>query len=156
MTYLMLGEPVVARRYAETAASRSARDSEIPAIHGIVVAFCGDHRAGLSMLERAVEMESRLPPGCHAALSDVRHLLGDYEGSLAALDRINNPPYYIRQCRASSLARLACSDEARQIVAQVPPEFNIGLVARSEARMCALPQDAERWLESFRLAGVDV
>ena len=156
MTYLMLGEPLVARRYAETAASRSARDSEILVIHGIVVAFCGDYHAGLSMLERAVEMESRLPPGCYAALSDVRHLLGDYEGSLAALDKIINPPYYIRLFRASNLARLACSDEARLIVDQAPPEFDTGLVARSEARMCALPQDAERWLESFRLAGVDV
>ena len=156
MVYLMLGEPIMARRYVEAAAREHPRDAEILLTHGLVRACCGEHREGVAMMERAIASEPRLPPGFHASLSDGRHLLGDFEGSLAALDAILDPPYYVRLMRVPSLARLGRLEEARAIVDAAPVGFDTTQTARGCAGICALREDAERWLEGFRLGGVPV
>jgi len=108
------------------------------------------------MLERALELEPRLAPGCSCALSEGRHMRRDYEGAMAALEAIIDPAYYLSLMRAVNLARLGRKDEAKRIINEAPADFDLRRFARSEARMCAAPKDAEHWLESFRLAGVDV
>lgn len=80
----------------------------------------------------------------------------DYEGAVAVLETIVDPPYYIRLMKAVNLARLGQEDKVRQTVNDAPAGFDVRRFARSEARMCALPEDAEHWLESFRLAGIEV
>ncbi len=156
MTYVLIGEPKTALRFAEAAAGISPQDSEILVIHGMTLACCGRHEEGLAMLERAVELGRRLAPGCHSALSEARHMCRDYAGSLAALDAIVDPPFYFQLGRAANLARLGQAEEARRIVARAPEWFSTALCARSWADCYALPEDQAHWLESFRLAGIEV
>ena len=151
-----MGQTENAIRCAEAAAIRSACDSEILIIKGLVLTYTGKPEEGVELLERALELEPRLAPGCTCALMEGRHLRGDYEGAVAALSHIVDPPYYLRFQEALNLARLGKQDEARNIVKAAPTGFDPGQFARSQARMCALQKDAEHWLESFRLAGVDV
>lgn len=156
MTYLMLGEPHRAIRFAETAALESARDSEILVIHGLTLACCGDRETSVPMLERAVALEPRLSPGCYSALSEARHMMRDYAGSQTALEKVPDPPIYFRLLSAANLARLGRGEEAKAIVREIGATFDCELFSRREAKLCALPEDVEHWLESFRLAGVNV
>ena len=156
MTYLLLGEPETALRYAEVAAAESARDSEMLTIHGMTLAYCGDHTNGRAMIEHAVTLERRLSPSIYLSLFEVRHMMQDYAGSLSVLQMMPDPPHYMRLYEAASLARLGRIDEARRLLELAPVGFDIARFAKSQARTCALAQDAEHWLESFRLAGVAV
>lgn len=156
MTYLMLGDPETALRYAEAAALKSALDSEILVIRGLALGCCGRKDEGAAMLHRALALEPRLSPGCYSALAEVLHMQQDYLGSQAALDMIPNPPFYFGLLKAANLARLGDTDGARRLVATFPKKFDCELFARSEAKLCARVEDAEHWLESFRLAGVRV
>lgn len=156
MTYFLLGEPLKALRYAETAASVSAHDSEMLAIRGMVLVYCGDRAKGCAMLERAVTLESRLSPSLYVSLMEARHMIGDYAGSLAVMEMIPNPPYYMKLYEAASLARLGRTDEARHILDQAPIGFDLFRFVHLHVRSCALTSDASHWLDSFRLAGIDL
>ncbi len=156
LSYLMLGQSEKALKCAEAAAIHSACDSEILIIRGLVWTYTGKPKEGVELLEHALGLEPRLAPGCTCALMEGRHLCGDYEGAVAALSHIIDPPYYLRLQEALSLARLGQGAEAERILKEAPAGFDPARFARSQMRMCALPEDAEHWLESFRLAGVDV
>ena len=156
LSYLMAGQSHNAVRCVEAAAIHSACDSEILVTRGLVLACTGHHEEGVELLERALELEPRLAPGCSCALSEGRHMCRDYKGAMAALSHIVDPPFYLRLMEAINLARLGQEEKAKRIASEAPIGFDTAQFARSEARMCASPEDAEHWLESFRLAGVDV
>ncbi|MEJ1993778.1 MAG: adenylate/guanylate cyclase domain-containing protein [Limibacillus sp.] len=157
MTFLLIGDPKAALKHAEAAEKVSARDSEILVINGLIQVCCGgDKVAGLAALEQGLALEPRPTPGYICAMVDARHIVRDYQGSLEALRPILDPPHYLQLCEAANLARLGRTEEARDVVRSIPPSFSAERFARSEARSCADPADAEHWLESFRLAGVEV
>jgi adenylate cyclase len=156
MTFMLLGDPQKALRYADLAASVSASDSDMLVIHGMITAYCGDVAKGCAMMERAVSLDHRLAPSLYLGLIEVRHLMGDYEGSLAVVQRMPDPPFYIRLYEAASRARLGQTDAVQRILAETPPGFDLPRFARLQARTCALPKDAGHWLESFRLMGITV
>ena len=156
MTYLLLGQPQKGLRYAEIAAAVSASDSEMLVIHGMILAYCGEIAKGCAMLERAVSLEHRLAPSMYLGLIEAHHMRGDYAGALAVGQLMADPPFYIRLYEAASLARLGRADDVRRILGQTPAGFDLPSFARMQARTCALAKDAKHWLESFRLAGIDV
>ena len=51
-------------------------------------------------------------------------------------------------------------DEAREAVQQFemnrPEGWNMEEVIHAQARMCAKPEDGERWVEGYRKAGVEI
>jgi hypothetical protein len=101
-------------------------------------------------------LEHQLSPGLYLSLMEVRHLMGDYAGSLAVMEMMPDPPYVIRLYEAAALARLGRTDEARRILDQAPEGFDHARFVRAHVRSCALARDAENWKESFRLAGITV
>ncbi len=156
MTYLMLGDPDSALRFVEAAALESPLDSDILVMRGLVLAFSGRKDEGADLLERAIALEPRLAPGCYSALAEVRHMQRDYRASQAVLDMIPKPPVYVRLLKAANLVRMGETEAARSLVDAMPSDFDCTLCARSEAKMCALTEDTEHWLESFRKAGVSL
>jgi hypothetical protein len=127
---------------------------------GIITAFSGQHAEGLAFLETAARLEAVVPPGFRITLSDTRYLAGDYEGALKAIDMIVDQPFYASLCKAASLAQLGRPEEAKEVTVAAlsiaPKGFDAAVFARNCASMCALPEDAKRWLEGFRKAGIDV
>lgn len=156
MAYLMLGEPIVAKRHIDAAAARSPRELEVMQARGIILAFNGEHSEGLAWLEKAARLESELPPGFHVTLSDTRYLAGDYAGALAALEPIVALPPHLKLLQAAFLAQLGRVEEAKRQIGTIPAPFDTTRFARNCAAMCALPSDADHWLQGFRKAGVDV
>lgn len=154
--YLMLGRPETALRLGEMAERESAIDSESLFLKGMVTAFFGRKEEGAACLARAVAVEPRLTPGIPSGLAEVLHMLKDYAGSQKVLDAIARPPHYIPVLRAANLARLGRPEEAQALLQTLPAHYDPVLCAQSEANMCALAEDREHWLESFRLAGLAV
>src|SRR4029079_14006024 len=99
------------------------RDIEIMMVRGIIIAFNGQHAEGLSLIERSIRAELRVPPGYYSALSDAYYLARDYEGSLAALEKIAEPPIFFHLCQAISLAQLDRRAEMEQALTLVPDSF---------------------------------
>jgi TolB-like protein len=156
MVYLLLGEPITGLRYAEAAVRQNPRDTEILISHGFCLVCCGEAQRGLGMIEKAIELEPYAPPSFYATLSDCRYFVGDYAGSLQALDQILGEANYVQIYRVPALAKLGRLAEAAAIIEQMPSDFDIKRFTSCFQRICARPEDAERWLEGFRMAGVDV
>ncbi|MEE4238562.1 MAG: BTAD domain-containing putative transcriptional regulator [Anderseniella sp.] len=156
MVYLLLGEPVTGLRYAEAAARQNPRDAEILVVHGFCLVCCGEAQRGVGMLEKAIALEPYAPPSFYATLSDCRYFVGDYAGSLQALDQILNETSAEQVARVPPLAKLGRLSEAKAIIDEALPGFDIKRFAGCFQRICARPEDAEHWLEGFRLAGIDV
>ena len=62
----------------------------------------------------------------------------------------------VAQARAQ-LGRTAQAEAAlRELDAKRPVGWDVHVVAQNYYRMCALPEDGERWLDGFRKAGLDL
>jgi TolB-like protein len=156
LSYMMLGELALAKQLIDMATLRRPGDVEIMVHRGCILTHCGQHREGVAAMERAFQLEPRLPFTSSHALSDGRYMAHDYEGALSTLELIVNPPYYVSFAKVASLAQLGRIEEAKRIVAAAPLKFNVEHYARCNSTMCALPADAAHWLEGFRKAGINV
>lgn len=156
MTKIMLGQPEDGLRLSRAALRFGARDGEIIVSHGHALIVCGAYEEGMALMEQAMALMERfaVPPGFYCGLGECRHICRDYEGSVAALDMMSDPPYDILVLKAASLARLGEVEAARRIIASAPKGFSTARYARHMARTCALPEDIAHYQESFRLAGV--
>ncbi len=156
ITYLLIGVPLNGMRYAVAAAVESPRDSEILIVRGTILSYCGYHDQGVEMLERAVALERRLSPSAVSTLAECLFNKRDYAGSLAVLETTPDPPLYYLVQQAGCLARLGRLVEARLLIEQVPEGYSVSQCVECISRACALPEDAQHWLESFRPVGVAV
>lgn len=84
---------------------------------------------------------------------------GQYELALEHVIGWQNPGSYPCLAAAAAFAQLGRMDEARDAVQRFeknrPEGWNMEEVIQAHARMCAKPEDGERWVEGFRKAGVE-
>ena len=156
ITHLMIGEPLIALRYAKAAAAESPRDLDILHVHGTALSYCGHHDQGVALLERAVALEQRLSTTAVSTLAECLFNQRNYARSLEVLERTPNPPSYYMVQKAGCLARLGRLNEARHLIGTAPQGYDVVQCITCLAAVCALPDDAEHWLESYRMLGVNV
>ncbi len=157
MTLIMLGRPREGLRLSEAALRIGAQDGEIIVTYGHALIACGEYEKGQAFMDKAMSLMQRfvVPPGFYCGLGECRHICRDYVGSLSALEMMPDPPYDILLLKAANLARLGEVDAACRIVESPPQMFSRTRYARHMAKTCALPEDVEHFLTSFRLAGID-
>ncbi len=153
---LMVGKIDDAMRYSDMAISMSPRDMNVLVTRGYIVACAGRHEEGLALVERACKVEPHLPPAFISSLGDCYYLMRRFDAALAAYRTLIDPPYFFRLSEAACHAQLGRADEAKLIVQEVPNAFDATTYARNSAKMCALSEDRELWLDGFRKAGVSV
>jgi adenylate cyclase len=83
-------------------------------------------------------------------------LVRKFDTALAAYRIPLDPPYFFKVNEAACLAHLGKLDEAGLMLRELPDTFDTVIYARNCAKVCALIEDAELWLEGFRKAGVSV
>ncbi len=70
----------------------------------------------------------------------------------------DHPPHIYLE-KAAALAQLDRIEEADEAIQQFeinrPEGWNMAEVFRAHAKMCANPEDGERWIEGYRKAGLD-
>ena len=156
MTYTFLGETPYARSLIEAAANHNPRDLDLMVVHGLILAYCGEHQAGLRLLERVASLEPRMPPGYLWALSDVCYLVGDFQRAHAAVEGMIDPPPFARMCQAACLAQLGRSKEAQLIIERVSGQGSLNRLVSLHIAMLVLPKDQQLWLDGFRKAGIAI
>jgi class 3 adenylate cyclase/TolB-like protein len=157
--YNLIGKPKAALNLLDLAGEQNPKDYDLLIIRGYALTLIGQHREGLAYLEKALQLQRRVTAGYCATLSEPRYLLGDYDGALAALDMVVNPPAFIYLQKAAPLAQLGRIAEAKEAVAfarkTMPSSLTPEIFARRGIQLYALEEDKQHWLEGFRKAGIE-
>jgi adenylate cyclase len=161
LTYIYCGEYDLARFHSERAIALNPNDIFAIAATGVVLSYTGQAAAGLEHY-KVLERLHRFDPqevGLEA-LFDCYYMLGDDEKAIEAFRRMQNPVPHMWVEYGAALANLGRVDEARAAVAaglrDAPPGWDAPNFARNHPRMCQRREDAERWLDGYRKAGVEV
>ncbi|MGI9353782.1 MAG: hypothetical protein ACR2PF_01255, partial [Rhizobiaceae bacterium] len=81
-----------------------------------------------------------------------------YDEALEQLVGWPDPPLHMHLSAAAALVHLDRIEEAksefRRFEIRRPKTWNTVEIARAYQRMCALPEDGERWMDGFRKAGL--
>ncbi|MDW4551064.1 hypothetical protein R5H32_17010 [Defluviimonas sp. D31] len=158
--YALVGEHSTARHHLKRAMALNP-NSFITMVHGAeTMTLLGDHSEALDLVERAMLRDPFKGFSFREDLFDINFMLGRYEAALEQFVGWPDPAIHMRLAKAAALAHLGRTEEAaaalRDLEARRPKGWDARVVAQNCCRMCARPEDGERWLEGFRKAGLVV
>jgi TolB-like protein/Tfp pilus assembly protein PilF len=157
-----LGRLEEARHYLELALTLNPHFPNTAIILGGAIAFGGQHREGLAMIERAFHLEPRLSPTMRAVPFIIRCIMGDPDGAKSDLLNIDidRPRAFLLLLMAACLASSGRVAEAKSYVlafeTKRPPWFDLVGFSQWVCKALALPEDKERFLKGLRQAGLSV
>jgi TolB-like protein/class 3 adenylate cyclase len=158
--YRMVGEHALAKYHMDKAISLNPNDFLVMAFAGSDKAFQGDYDGAVIWINKATQSDPFTADAYREVYFEAHFLGGQYELALEQLVGWQSPPKHIYLEKAAALAQLGRTKEAHEVVRQfelVPPQdWNIVDYVNATKRMCARPEDAERWHEGFRKAGLEV
>jgi TolB-like protein/DNA-binding SARP family transcriptional activator len=155
-----LGKHPEARHHLELALSLNPYYVNTTINLGWVIAFAGQHREGLAMVERVFELEPRLAPAMRAVPLWIRCAMGDPDGAIRDLHKIDQPMACYHLVLAVCLAGAGRAGEAQAHVGAFEAGrsawFDVPGFAHWFCKMLALPADQERFLRGVRALGYKV
>ena len=128
-------------------------DADILAAMADAVSYEGRPAESIRMIEKAMLLNPFYPDWYLWHLADALYMLKDYEGTIAAVERMQEPTEG-RRLLAASLAQLGRGEEARQqveLVLQRHPDFSIRRWAAVQPD--AVPEHLEHFVEGLAKAG---
>ena len=159
-TYNMVGEHVLAGHHIDKAIALNPNEYMVMALASEVKAYLGDYDAAVKWANKAALSDPYSADSFREAFFDAHYLGGQYELALEQMVGWRDHSPYIYLSAAAAFAQLNRMDEAQDAVQQFekirPEGWNMEEVIRVHARMCAKPEDGERWIEGFRKAGLDI
>ena len=157
--YLLVGEHALAGYHIDKAISLNPNEYEVMVLASEIKAYLGDYDVAVEWASKAKLSDPYSADSYRETFFDAHYLGGEYQLALEQLVGWQDYRPYIHLEEAAAFAQLDRTEEAREAVKQFennrPEGWNMGEVIRAHARMCAKQEDAERWLEGFRKAGVD-
>ena len=155
--FILIGEHALAKYHAEKALSLNP-NGFLTLVHTAeAMAFLGDHETGLKLIEKAMLNDPFASESFRENVVDIFFLAGRYEDALDQTLGWPDPPHHVILSKAAILGHLDRISEAKEAVEEFeagrPEGWDTAEVIRSYCRMCAIPEDAERWLDGFRKAG---
>lgn len=158
--YMLVGEYELAEHHVEKALSINPNGFLTMGHAAEVKALLGDHEAGVELIERAILNDPHSSMSFRENRFDIYYVAGRYETALEQLVGWPDPPLHTLLAKAAVLAQLGRASEAeaavREFESKRPEGWDTAEVIRSYRRICARPEDGERWLEGFRKAGFGV
>ena len=158
--YILAGEHALASYHIDKAIALNPNQYEIMVLATEIKAYLGDYDAAVKFANRAVLNDPYSADSFREAFFDTHYLGGQYELALEQMIGWQDPGPYNYLSAAAALAQLDRMDEARNAMLKFekirPEGWNMEEVIRAHARMCAKPEDGERWVEGFRKAGVEI
>jgi tetratricopeptide (TPR) repeat protein len=126
----------------------------------VIKAYLGDYDAAVEWISKAALIDPFMPDNLRENFFDTHFIGGQYELALEQFVGWQNPIPHNYLGKAAALALLGRIDEAREAVQEYernrPEGWDRAEILRAYARMCAKPEDGERWLEGFRKAGINI
>jgi tetratricopeptide (TPR) repeat protein len=157
-----LGRLEEARHHLELALSLNPHFPNTTIILGGAIAFGGQHREGLAMIDRAFRLEPRLSPTMRSVPFIVRCIMGDPDGAksdLLSVD-IDRPRAHLHLFMAACLASSGRVAEAKSHVlafeAKRSPWFDVPGFIQWVCKALAVSEDKKRFVEGLRQAGLSV
>lgn len=159
-SYLLVGEHALASHHIDKAIALNPNDYLVMALAAEVKAFLGDYQEAVKWANRALLSDPYSVDAFREAFFDAHYIGGQYELALEQLIGWQDHSPHIFLEKAAALAQLDRMEEADEAMQQFeknrPDGWNMAEVIRAHAKMCAKPEDAERWIEGYRKAGLDV
>ena len=156
----MVGEHTLAGYHIDKAISLNPNEFGIMAAATEVKAYLGDYEAAIKWGKRAALSDPYSADSFRESFFDAYYIGGQYELALEQMIGWQDHGPYMYLQVAAAFAQLDRMEEARNSVQQFeinrPEGWNMKEVVRTHVRMCAKPEDGERWMEGFRKAGVDI
>ena len=158
--YAMTGEHALAEHHIKKAIDLNPNDYMVMLLAGETTIYLGDYDAAIQWLNRAALNDPYLSDTFREPYFDAYYIGGQYQMALEYLVGWQDHPLNIYLSKAAALAQLDRIEEAHQAIQQLeqdrPEDWNVKNVMSAYARMCAKPEDGERWLDGFRKAGLDI
>jgi TolB-like protein len=158
--YMLVGEYELAEHHVRKALSINPNGFLIMAHAAEAKALLGDHKTGIELIERASLNDPYSSMSFRENKFDIYYVAGRYASALEQLVGWPDPPLHVMLAKAAVLAQLGRITEAEAAVryfeSRRPEGWDTAQVIRSYYRMCARPEDGERWLEGFRKAGIGI
>ena len=159
-TYLIVGEHALAGHHIDKAINLNPNEYITMAIAAETKAYLGDYDTAVYWANKAALSDPCSTDAFREAFFEAHYLGGQYELALEQMIGWRDHSPYIYLTAAAAFAQLNRMDEARDSVQQFenirPEGWNMEEVIRTHARMCAIPEDGERWIEGFRKAGIGI
>ena len=160
IAYIMVGEHDFARRHIERAIAQNPNDINVLRNSAAIYAYLGDHEAAMKWHDRHLRREPLFPDRTREILFDTYYMARRYDDAISLFRSWRKPPVHMYCELAAACGQLGRMEEARAAIAEFermkPPDYDFTQVARAHARMCARQEDADRWLEGYRKAGLPV
>ena len=158
--YILAGEHALASHHIDKAIALNPNEFSAMAVGAEVKAYLGDYETAVKWANRAALSDPYSADSFREAYFDAHYLGGQYELALEQMVGWKNHGPYIYLSAAAAFAQLDRMDEAGEAVQQFeknrPEGWNMEEVIGVHVRMCAKPEDGERWLEGFRKAGINI
>jgi len=156
--YLACGRHALAEHQADIALATNPNDFEVLMTCGFVKAYSGEPEEGAKILEEALRHD---PAAGYFELEEfaaTRFNLGDYEGALDLYLRHEQPPVHTYTHIAACYVQLCRIDEAKAAAARfrelAPEGYDFEGYAAVHERLCKRKDDADRWMQGYREAGL--
>src|SRR5215831_18655318 len=146
------------RPEAERALVLNPRDSSTMALLGTMIAYTGDWEYGVSLVERAKQLNPHHPGWYHYLAVYDAYRRRDYRGALASALKVNMPGYYWPHATLAAVyGQLGEQGRARAVLRELHAIMpNFGAIAREEYGKWNDAEFTEHLLEGLRKAGLEI
>ncbi len=119
------------------------------------LASVGRAEEGVDIVKKAMRLNPRHPERWHGNLAIALYVLGQYEQAISSIKRVTKPRIDHLAILAGSYAQLGQSDRAREVVEKILRDRSDYSVEKiSDRKKFKYNEDAQRWREGFRKAGL--
>jgi TolB-like protein/class 3 adenylate cyclase len=159
--YTLCGDSRRAVSHAERAVALNPNDARTLYALAQALTYAGDQRRALEWFARSEKLEPYAPDDDRLDwLCDCHYLLGNYE-KVVEIHRSYQEAYpFLFLVLAAACAQLGQTEAAKDALAKYertrPREHDAATMIKYHVRMCAKPEDRDRWLEGYRKIGFDV
>jgi tetratricopeptide (TPR) repeat protein len=157
---LCLGELDQAKQHLELSITLNPYYPTATVSLGCTLAYMGAHREGLALVEKAFQIDPRLPQWARAVSLYIHCHMGDAEAALLDMRQIDNPQPLAHLLMAGCLAQAGRRDEAESYLqafhAKRPPWYDVKGFARWASRCLRSSQDRARLLNGLSMLGFEV
>jgi TolB-like protein len=160
VAYLEVGEYALASHHMDKAIALNPNDHVVMSAAAEVKAYLGEYDAAVEWANKASLCDPFSWDSRREAYFDAHFLGGQYELALEQFVGWQDLPLHNYLSQAAAFAQLDRLEEAKDALQQFeknrPEDWSTVDVLHAYVRMCAKPEDGERWLEGFRKAGLEV
>jgi Tfp pilus assembly protein PilF len=132
----------------------NSNDADLLAEMVDLLVLTGRAEDGVAQSKLAMRINPHYPDWYLWNLGMAQYFAGEYEGALASLKRMSNPPNGARRTLAAVLVRLGRVEEARAVIAtfrEQEPDFTLATMENFAFQNRTY---LERWMEDLRTAGL--